>query len=252
LKIKLHFNSLIILSITFGLLPCNGQVQDSTKKSYKNTVYINVTNPLIFGSKYNVLGYERILKNSQSVSVNFGRFALPKFGQDISNELQLQNDYKDKGYHVSFEYRWYIKKENKYPAPRGIYIGPYYAYNYFERKNTWYLNTNTYIGDLKSDLKMNMNFVGFQMGYQFVFWKRLSIDMVFMGPGVWFFDLKTKMSTTLDPDDQALLLEKLNQKLNDKIPGYNLVFSDGEIKKTGSSRSGKLGLRLVLNVGFRF
>jgi hypothetical protein len=252
LKIKLFLNTIIILLSSYWELPCNGQTQDSTKKNLKNTVHVNISNPLIFGDKYNVIGYERVIKNYQTVILNAGRFSFPKFGSSSDSSMQLQKDYHDKGYHVSVEYRFYLKKENKYTAPRGIYIGPYYAYNYFERENTWVLNTDNFNGELTSDLKLNMHFIGAQIGYQFVFWRRLSLDIIFMGPGVWFFNFKTKLNTTLSDENQALIYQKLNELLNDKFPGYSLAFDNSDFQKSGSVNTGMVGMRIVINAGFRF
>ncbi len=54
-----------------------------------------------------------------------------------------------------------------------------------------YLAFSNYSGELISELSLNMHLVGIQLGYQFVFWDRLTLDVVFMGPGLWFFDMKT-------------------------------------------------------------
>jgi hypothetical protein len=251
-KIRLFYISTFMLIIFLRELPCKAQAQDSTRKIFKNTVHVNISNPMLFGDKYIVVGYERVIKNYQTLSINLGQFSLPKFGSTTDASIQLQKDYHDKGYHVSAEYRIYLKKENKYTAPRGIYIGPYYAYNYFERENQWHLNTADYTGDLTTNLSLSMNFIGAQLGYQFVFWKRISLDMIFMGPGIWFYNFKTKLNTTLSPEDEALLFQKLNDILNDKFPGYSFAINSSNFQKTGSVNTSSVGMRILINLGFRF
>jgi hypothetical protein len=252
LNLRKNHRILLLFFIILRLQPCNGQIQDSTKKYLKNTIYVNITNPMLFGSGYNVIGYERVFKNNQSISINTGRFVLPKFINPGTNTVQLQSSYKDKGYHLSLEYRFYLKKENKYKAPRGIYIGPYYVYNYFDRSNTWTLNTTNFSGNLNTDITVNMHLVGAQIGYQFVFWNRVSLDLLFMGPGEWFFNIKTKMSTSLSEEDQAQLFEKIDSILSEKFPGYDHLIGGDEFKKHGSTTSSSLGLRYLINIGFRF
>ena len=80
-----------------------------------------------------------MIKDYQTASINIGRTAFPKFAF-LSDTLGLEEFQDDKGFNLSVDYRFYLKKENKNKAPRGAYIGPYYSYNYFSRDLTWDLN----------------------------------------------------------------------------------------------------------------
>lgn len=219
----------------------------------KNTVYINASHPALFGSKTLIFGYERVIGKNRTFTVNAGNITLPAFAPGNSNDSVkvLRND-ADRGFHIGADYRFYLKAENKYDAPRGVYIGPYYAFNNFSKTNTWQLNTSDFDGDVSTQLKMNIHTVGFQMGYQFIFWKRVALDMVLFGPGLGFYNLKGDIKTTLSPEDESLLFEKLNSFLGDKIPGYNLVIEEGEFVKNGSVKTSTLGYRFMINLGFRF
>lgn len=219
----------------------------------KNTIYFNVTNPLLFGSKAKIFGYERVLGKHQSISVNIGRMGLPKFGKGSSNDsVSLQKNSKDKGLHLAAEYRFYLQNENRHEAPRGVYIGPYYSYNQFSRSNDWQLKTTNFTGDVNSDLNLSIHTVGVQLGYQFVFWKRIALDLILIGPGIANYKVKTKLHTTLDPDEEALFFEKLNEYLQDKIPGYNMVIKEGDFNRSGSTNTTSFGFRYMVNIGFRF
>jgi hypothetical protein len=252
LLLKVVCKTLIFAVIVIGLmpLPCNGQ-SDSVKH-LKNSIRINVTNPMLFGSKYNVLGYERVVTDHQTFSVGIGRFALPKFRESDLDSLGLTDRYHDKGFHLSLDYRFYLKTENKYLAPRGIYLGPYYAFNYFNRELTWELNTSGFSGEVKSDVTLTTNLVGLQLGYQFVLWNRLSIDMILMGPGVWFFNLKTDFSNSLPPEDEALLLEEINAMLEEKFPGKDLAVTGNGFEASKTTSTKTMGFRYMINIGFRF
>lgn len=222
------------------------------KYIYKNTISFNITNPSFISTKFLYLTYERQLKNNQSFSVSVGTFSLPKFIDALDDSLNLNTDYKDKGLHLAFDYRFYLKKLNKYNAPRGVHVGPYYTYNYLSRENNWYLDTNDYSGDLITNLDISIYTIGAQLGYQFVFWERLAVDCIMLGPGLGFYSFKTKLGTTLSPEDEALFYENLNEALADKFPGYDYVIDSGEYKTRGTSDVLGAGFRYVINVGFCF
>ncbi len=181
-----------------------------------------------------------------------GRFSFPKFEPIFRDSFQLQKNYKDKGFHFSTDYRWYLLKENKYEAPRGLFIGPYYAYNYLQRENYWKLNMSSNNDELISDLSVNMHLVGIQLGCQFVVWKRMTLDVIFMGPGLWFFDLKSKTSSTLETEESELFYQQVNEQLQNTVPGYTIVLDGNEFSQKGSARTGKFGYRYLVNLGYRF
>jgi hypothetical protein len=251
LKFRAFYIFSFILALQVPVLSGQAQVTDSSCR-YKNIIRLNLSNPVLFGIKNNVLGYERILKKNQSFSVNIGRFSFPKFEPLIRDSFQLQKNYKDKGFHFSIDYRWYLQKENKYAAPRGFYVGPYYAYNYLERENYWMINTDSYQGELVSNLNVNMHLIGVQLGCQFVVWKRLTLDVIFMGPGLWFFTIKSKTSSVSDSGESQLVYQQLDEQINDQVPVYGQFIDDTEFSEKGSARTGKFGYRYLVNLGFRF
>jgi hypothetical protein len=219
----------------------------------KNTAYINVSHPAIFGSKTFIVGYERVIGKNQSFTVNVGNITLPAIAPGNGNDsVKLSRNNADKGFHLGADYRFYLKGENKHEAPRGVYIGPYYSYNNFSKTNTWNLNTNDFTGDVNTELKMNIHTMGFQMGYQFVFWKRVALDMILFGPGYGIYNIKGDIKTTLSPEDESLLFEKINSFLGERIPGYDLVIDEGDFATNGSVKTKTLGYRFMINLGFRF
>jgi hypothetical protein len=246
----------ILLLLMAGIVssPCSGQEKDSVKayRNLKNTVKINLTNPLIFGNRFNVLGYERVINDYQTISVGIGRFSFPKFSLINRDSIKLDRHVTDKGFNFSLEYRFYLQKENRHMAPRGVYIGPFYSYNYFSRENHWQLNTANFDSNIDTRMVMNMHAIGFQLGYQFIFWNRVTLDMVLVGPAMWFFKLKTNVSTSLSPDNEALLFETLNNALHDKFPNSTYVIDGGSYKKKGSTTTSTIGYRYMFNIGFRF
>ncbi|HMT30905.1 MAG TPA: hypothetical protein PKD91_16660, partial [Bacteroidia bacterium] len=226
------------------------------ERNLKNTIRFNLTNPIIFGDKALVFGYERVLGPRQTISVNLGQTSLPGFSLadlNINNEnIQLNKSSTDKGYNVSLDYRFYLQKLNKFNAPRGVYIAPYFSHNHFQRENTWTLNTASFDGNVTTDFQLNINTFGAELGYQFVFWKRVALDFVLFGPGVASYGIKTKLDTNLDADDEAALFEYINDFLAEKFPGYSVVIDDQEFKKSGTAKTTSIGFRYMIHLGVRF
>ena len=220
------------------------------KKVRKNTILINITNPLLISNKFQIIGYERILPNNQSFTVNVGMFSIPKFSGALADSLGLNTDYKDKGFHFSTDYRFYLKKENKYAAPRGVYLAPYYTYNHLNRENSWHVDGR--IEEIYTNLNLNIHTLGAELGYQFVFWDRMALDLILIGPGFGFYGVKAKLGTNLDQSEESEFFDKLNEILADKIPGYDKVIEAGEFSKKGTYNTEGVGFRYVVRIGYRF
>jgi hypothetical protein len=223
------------------------------EKRLKNSVKINLTNPMVFGTDCFMVGYERTIGDHQSFSVNIGRFSMPRlFNINTDSIKDLSKTVNSKGFHMSGDYRFYLTKENKFNSPHGVYIGPYATYNSYSRDFKLTANTQSFTGDLNADFSFRVASVGFQLGYQFVFWKRVSLDMVLFGPGFAAYKINADLSTTLDPDKESELFQKINQALSEKIPGYDLVLNPGTFERTGSYNTTGAGFRYVVMLGILF
>jgi hypothetical protein len=248
--LTLIFIQLLLIS---GAQTICGQDEKPEKKNLKNSVKVNLTNPMIFGTNCYMIGYERTIGDHQSFSVNIGRFSLPRFVSINTDSVsEITKDMNSKGFHFSGDYRFYLSKENRYHSPHGVYIGPYMTYNSYGRDFKYAVNTQSFTGDVNADFTFSIASVGFQMGYQFVFWNRVSLDMVMFGPGIASYKIKANLDTTFDPDQEAELFQKINDALAEKIPGYDLVLQPGEFEKTGSYKTTSLGFRYIIMLGIRF
>jgi hypothetical protein len=49
---------------------------------------------------------------------------------------------------------------------------------------------------------LNIHTFGAELGYQFVFWDRLSVDMILLGPGIAAYSLKASFGTNLSEADK--------------------------------------------------
>lgn len=224
------------------------------KKTLHNTIRFNITNPLIISKKSLIFGYERTITPNQSFSINIGQAALPVFisADTTIGDVQLQKNNSDKGFHLSGDYRFYLKNENKFQAPRGIYLAPYFSYNFVERKNRWSFDTPDFQGEANTQFTLNMNTIGLEMGYQFVLWRRLALDFVLIGPGVTRYKIATKVDANLSADDLEALYEKLQTALSDKLPGYDLLIDKLKFAEEGSVKTTSVGFRYIIHIGYRF
>jgi len=234
------------------LVPANDVLNPKpVKKVRKNSIMVNISNPLLISDQFRTIGYERVLPNNQSFTLNFGKFSIPKFTDGaLADSLGINNDTKDKGFHFSTDYRFYLMKENRNAAPRGVYIAPYYTYNHLNRENSW--NLEGYVDEVFTNLKLNVHTIGAELGYQFVFWDRVALDMILIGPGFGFYGVKAELGTNLNPEQEQEFFKKLNDILADKIPGYDRVIDAGEFSRTGNYSVKSIGYRYVIRVGYRF
>ncbi|WP_336518418.1 hypothetical protein [Pollutibacter soli] len=231
------------------------QSQDSTKqRQFKNVIRYNLSGALLFGvDRYVVFGYERILSKRQSMSMNIGRASLPKLVTISTDSFQLQKDLKNNGFNFSLDYRFYLQKENKYNAPHGLYIGPYYSFNNFERENQYtFLKSGGTTQVASSDTKFSIHTIGGELGYQFVLWKRFSIDLVMIGPGISAYKIEAKFGSDLTEEQRAQLRDAVQDMLTQKFPGMNYVLSDKELNANGVMKTTSIGFRYIVHIGFVF
>ena len=229
--------------------------KDSSAKAYKNVVRYNLSGALLFGfDKYIVLGYERILSTHSSISVNVGSAALPRLLSIVTDSFQTSRQSDRKGFNASIDYRFYLAKENKFNAPRGLYIGPYYSFNRFEDDQQWIRRNSSSNNEITTSSTFNINTFGFEMGYQLILWKRLSLDMVLVGPGLGFYKYKASFTDNLNlsAEDKEQLFEALKQRLTQRFPGMNFVISDQNIDADGVIKTRNIGYRYIVHIGYTF
>lgn len=253
MKNTLLFFGLLLL---FSSETANAQQSPDSNKiiqPHKNVIRYNLSSGLLFGiDKYIVFGYERVISPHQSFSINVGRASLPKLVSISTDSFNAEKNLKRSGFNLSVDYRFYLGKENKYNAPRGVYIGPYYSYNHFTSETQWtYVNqsTNQY-ANTNSDFTINS--FGIEMGYQFILWKRLALDMVLVGPGLGFYNYKATIDSNVDETTKEQLYNALEQLLTQKYPGLNYVFSNHQLNGDGVLKTSNIGYRYIIHVGFNF
>lgn len=250
------FEYKVFLSIVLTILICNqshAQLQEDNQKQLNNTFRMNISNTLIFGKNCLIFGYERTFNNNQSISVNLGQFSIPKINlHNFGIFRKVSSETRENGFSASLDYRFYLKTENKYRAPRGVYFGPYFSYNKFNRTYDVSINTSIYEGDLKAKLNLEIPTFGMQLGYQFVFKNRISLDLLLIGPGISYYKFALGLSTDIDPAIEGELLTLIDDAISKRLPGFDMVINSGEFKETGILKTFGMGFRYVVMLGYRF
>ena len=245
--------SLVLLVLNQGFSAIAQADSVGKTKSFKNVIRYNLSGAMLFGAdQYIVLGYERVLFKNQSISLNAGLATLPKLIYINTGLFEVTKDRVNTGYNVSLDYRFYIRKDNKFPAPRGVYIGPYLSYNLFHRETHWEFTNKAQGSVIETQSDFSILTAGFEVGYQFIVWKRLAIDLVMVGPGVGYYNFEAGISGDLKTDERSELFEGLGQLIKQRYPGANFVFEDKQVNANGVMRTTSLGYRYLVHVGFNF
>ena len=253
---KYYLSIVLLLSFLVVNSNLNGQELNTDsvwKHTHKNVVRYNLSSALLFGpDKTLILGYERALSPHRSISINFGKIALPKVINIQTDSFSLNKGGTNNGINASIDYRFYLSSENKHLAPHGVYIGPWYSYNSFTRENSWDFKASGAPKVASTETKMNIHSLGFELGYQFILWKRLAIDFVTIGPGFGFYNVKAKFDSNLTEAQKEQLRQALTDVLTQKFPGMDIVFEDQQLDAKGRMNTTSLGFRYVIHIGFNF
>lgn len=220
---------------------------------HKNVIKFNPTPMLLFGEVRNItISYERLIAKNQSVAVQGGYLLFPRLFDDTIVSLLSLTDRSKYGVNLSFDYRFYPGARNRRPAPDGLYLGAYLSYYGFRFSNNFdILYTEV---DQNGSMAGKFNFfnLGIQLGYQFVFWKRFTLDLLMFGPSLSYYHREMTLSGDLDETEIENIDEEVIQKILDRFPALKTIFSDDDLKLSGSSAKLSFGFRYSIQLGFHF
>lgn len=223
------------------------------KPYHRNVIKFNPT-PMLFLANVNniTLSYERLIKDNQSVCIQAGYLLFPKIYSDtVLGLIDLKGGEK-KGVNLSADYRFYPMKRNRRPAPDGMYLGAYISYYGFKFKNPFdILYTQADQGGALKG-KINVVNVGMELGYQFIFWKRISLDLLMFGPSLSYYNRELIITGNLDESQITRIDDELVKKLMEKFPLIRELFTTEDIKFTGSRTNFSVGFRYSISIGFHF
>jgi hypothetical protein len=252
-NLRIYLKTLSLLFFVSAVsVNARAQVKDSTvvkpTKEYKNTVKINLTSYILYHNGFQ-LNYERVLSNKRSITVWGGPIQFPMPSNIANSSIQLYQDKIKSGYTFGADYRFYLAKENKYAAPRGVYLAPFMSFYHFHNQR---LGRDTANQD-KLTLNTSMNFfnVGCELGYQFVIKNRFVVDCVLLGPALssYYFSTKLDGVVTGDYDEN---IQAVIDALKNKYPLLKDISSGGTVSGSGISNFWSIGFRYAIHIGYRF
>lgn len=226
-----------------------------TIKYKKNVIRWNITPFLLWSTNNLNFSYERVLKPYRSVSINAGYFVLPSLTNGrLLDSLNISHSKSKSGFNIAADYRFYIKKLNVGMAPAGLYWGVYGAYYYYQfESDVEFLDNDLVTATASLGGKLNIFSAGLELGYQFIIKERLSIDIIFLAPSISAYSTKLNLkSSGLDFNEQNEYLQKIYDAMAAKIPGFEQLISDGYSTDSGFDTNIGIGVRYLIQIGYRF
>ena len=222
--------------------------QETTKQQRKNVIKLEVTHALYPNSL--VMSYERVTRPNESFAFTAGYEEFPPV-VDVNSSIHVRQNLKQNGFKTGMEYRFYLRSENRHPAPHGTYVGPYLTFHNFNNTRAIEVDYNgaTEYGELETDF--NILNIGFQLGHQFVLGNRWTIDVVAIGPAISNYRAKLKLNGEFTFDKDEVQSEIL-LKLLDRFPMLEDLLTDKEISSQGRFDAWSYGWRAQLHVGYYF
>jgi hypothetical protein len=245
----------IILAVFFAL---SGYGQDTTMKMpvpepvYRNVVKLNPTPMMLWNKKNVTFSYERVLNSKQSFTVGLGYLVFNNLLKDtLLNTFKITTREKS-GLNFSFEYRFYMTNRNNRPIPDGLYLAPFFSCYLYRFENGLDV-IQSQAGDFAT---LSGGFYAFNLGgalgYQFVLWKRMTLDLVLIGPAMTYYGGQLRIKGDIDPDEIRELNEELYDKIIEKFPMAEDVLVDKTFKQHGKVDIFSVGYRYLLQIGFVF
>lgn len=251
---------LINCIITYCLLTANlvamSQEVDSSRyyrdKVNKNLIKFNVSSFLLYDNCY-MFSYERVLNRKKSISLFGGVQQFPadlKLGNDSAKLNKVDSR---TGYAVGAEFRFYLSKENKYDAPRGVFIAPYISFvKYGNERTITYTHSNGTVDNVGLNTNIRFLNIGASLGYQFILWRRFVIDAVMFGPALTHYKFQADISGNLTVDEDGKLTEDIIEAIKDKLPMLGELIDSKSIERDGTQKFWAPGFRYTISIGYFF
>jgi hypothetical protein len=250
-------NIKIILAVLFVFpLLLAAQKSDSVKyfqqPIHKNVIKFNPTPMILWSGKNLTFSYERILNPKQSIALTLGYLEFPSLFKDTIGSLLAITGREKYGINVAFEYRFYLGKRNSRPIPDGVYLAPYASYYGYHFKNNMDVMHTTI--DSAGVVKGNFYIfnVGVELGYQFVFWKRLTLDFVLIGPAMSYYGGGVDISGNINLEKLEEINADLYNKIKEKYPLIGDFVVNKSFKQNGKLDLFSIGFRYLVQIGFHF
>jgi hypothetical protein len=234
----------------------NAQAKDTAwvvpKPYHKNVIKFNPTPMILWSAKNVTFSYERILNPKQSIALTVGYLEFPSLFKDTVAHLIAITSRQKSGINVALEYRFYLMKRNLRPIPDGLYLAPFLSFYGYQFKNDF--NIVKTVVDSAAVIKGSFYIfnLGVELGYQFVFWKRFTLDLVLIGPAMSYYGGSLNITGQIDPSKIAELHQDFYDRLKEKYPGIGDFVVNKTFKNSGKLDLFSVGFRYLVQIGFHF
>ncbi len=220
---------------------------------HRNVLKFNPTPIMLFEELRNItFSYERLINNNKSVAIQLGYLVIPQVLNDtLFSSIHLE-DYSRKGINIAIDYRHYPWQRNRRPAPDGLYIGGYLSFygtsftNQFRTINGQEEQPGSFTG------KLSMTNLGFEMGYQFIFKKRFSVDLLMFGPSITMYTRNLELTGITNDEIYDQIDEELAAKLLERFPALGFLFRGETSTVSGSEIVLSTSFRYSIQLGYHF
>lgn len=240
-------NRLSFCLILVMLIPLMARSQDSIVPEYKNIVKINSAALLL--SNGSVL-YERKLKGNWSVlagaGYRWGGTVHKAFGL---SDIIVSTDAKGiRGFSITPELRYYFNFCECGGSPSGLYAGLYGRYTKFYGSLTFDVwNGEEYYEALVSSNLRELG-GGLQLGYQFIFKERWTVDFMFAGPRLSSYKIKADLVS----DDLEALVDAIESTINEKRETIGMDPISIDVSPELETSFGFRNFRYAIGIGVMF
>jgi len=218
-----------------------------------NVIKFNPTPMLLFDEIRNVtLSYERLIKDTRSVSFQLGYLVVPQVLNDTLFSSVLLDKNSRKGINIAADYRVYPFTRNRRPAPDGLYFGGYLSYIGTSSESQGKLMNASGDDNIIFNSRMNMINLGFELGYQFIFAKKFSLDLLMFGPSITGYSGNFEITGNLNSDLGDKIDEELAAKLKERFPALGYLFSDEDTTFSTSKIVVSSWFRYSVQLGYHF
>lgn len=219
---------------------------------YRNVIKFNPTPMLLWDLSNITFSYERLIKKDQSISLQAGYLLFPHLLNDTVLNLIEIYERDRKGMNLALDYRYYPLSRNRRPAPDGLYIGGYLSHYNLTFNNKFNVLYTTIDQQGAIDGKINITNLGIELGYQFIFWKRFSLDLLMFGPSFSMVNTSVNISGELDEEQIENIDQELIDNLLDRHPQLGSVFSDDGLEYSGRKTKFSTLFRYSIQLGVHF
>lgn len=231
----------------------NSENQDLLTPYHLNVIKFNPTPMMLFEELRNVtFSYERLIKKNKSVSFQLGYLVVPQVLNDTLFTSVLLNKNSRNGFNIALDYRIYPFARNRRPAPDGLYYGAYVSFIGTSSESQGKLMNAPEDDNIILNARMNMINLGFELGYQFIFSKKFSLDLLMFGPSLSSYWGNLNITGNLNKDLGEKIDEDLAAKLKERFPALGYLFSDEDATFSTSKIVISSWFRYSIQFGYHF